>query len=54
MYAEWCYIKVTLIKEWLVEVLWDQVARGREDVDSALFTARSWLYDTAAALYEER
>ncbi len=52
--AEWCCIKVTLVKEWLAEFLWDQVACGREDVDSALFTARSWLYDTAAALYEER
>lgn len=48
---EWAYIKTRLVKRLLAEFLAAQVRDGWQDEDSALYTARSWLHDTAAAYY---
>ena len=47
---EWCYIKVRLVKQLLGEFLWNQIDAGWIDEEAALYTAKSWLYDTPARL----
>jgi glucuronate isomerase len=49
---EWCYGKVMLIKHLLAEFLSEQVARGWLGHDDAVWVARTWLHDAAAARYD--
>ena len=48
---EWFYIKITYVKRLLAGFLHQQIERGWVDEETALYAARSWLYDTAAEIY---
>jgi glucuronate isomerase len=53
-HVEWCYGKVLLIKQLLAEFLSGQIERGWLDQEDALWVARAWLHDAAAARYDGR
>jgi hypothetical protein len=48
---EWSFGKILLIKRLAAEFLAEQTARGWLDEETALLTAREWLYSSAAARY---
>ena len=48
---EWSYIKILLIKKIMAGFFHKQITDGWLDEDTALFTARCWLHDTAEKLY---
>jgi hypothetical protein len=48
---EWSFGKILLIKHLVSEFLAEQTAKGWLDEETALHTAREWLYSSAAARY---
>lgn len=50
-HIEWTYGKILLVKRLLAEFLADQIVHGWTDRSTALYTAKNWLYDTAARYY---
>jgi glucuronate isomerase len=49
---EWAFIKTMYVKQLLADFLYRRIEGGWIDIETALFTARSWLHDTAAEIYE--
>ena len=50
---EWAYCKTLLVKRLLAEFLCDQVERGWQDSDTAMYVGREWLHDAAARVYAQ-
>lgn len=48
---EWTYGKILLVKKLLAQFLAQQIEAGWLDKETALFVAKGWLYDSAAARY---
>jgi glucuronate isomerase len=49
--VEWTYIKVLYIKKVMAHFFHKQIEEGWISKDTAIYTARHWLHDTAAELY---
>ena len=50
-HIEWCYGKILLVKRLVADFLYDQIALGWIDEETALEVARCWLHDSGADLY---
>jgi hypothetical protein len=48
---EWCFGKIWIIKRLTAEFLWERLAAGWIDEETALHTAEEWLYRSAARRY---
>lgn len=49
--AEWCWVKVRMVKRELTRFLWERISAEELNRDDALWLAREWLHDAAARRY---
>lgn len=50
-HAEWCYPKLKMVKEILLEILLERIAKGWYDVDMALEIVNKLFYETPKRIY---